>query len=333
MTRSTDDSPTLAEGIIAELERAAADAAREAGHLLMDYFGRPLDVEYKGESLSDPVTEADRRSQALLVGRIKTTFPDHAIVGEEDESASVEPLSDIVWVLDPLDGTRNFSQGLPMFASSVGVLLKGVPIAGAIFIPWPEASGRVLHARTGGGAACDGKPLSALCTSEPESRRLAGLPGGFSHRFRFDESMRNRVGEARQTGSIAYELAMVASGTLQYSALTGSLSLWDVAAGSVIVSEAGGRVLVGEKDGTGRSWCPFTTFVSDWEDDPPSSADLHKWYRPMIFGAPGVADAVAAGIRPHGRWTRRLGRWFRRMPKPLPTEGIRSKRALRYDDS
>ncbi len=331
MTRSDDDSPALAEGILAELERAAADAAREAGNLLMDYFGRPLDVEYKGESLSDPVTEADRQSQALLVGRIKATFPDHAVVGEEDETASVEPLSDFVWVLDPLDGTRNFSQGLPMFASSIGVLLKGVPVAGAIFIPWPGVRGRVLHARTGGGAACDGTLLNELCATEPESRRLVGLPGGFSHRFRFDESMRSRAGEARQTGSIAYELAMVASGTFQYSALTGSLSLWDVAAGSVIVSEAGGRVLVGEKAGTGRSWCPFTTFVSDWEDDPPSSADLHEWYRPMIFGAPGVADAVAAGIRPRGRWTRKLRRWLRRMQKPLSTRrhSIREGPSLR----
>ena len=314
MTHYAEDSPNLAEGIHAELEREAAGAAREAGHLLMDYFGRPLDVEYKGDSQSDPVTEADRQSQALLVGRIKAAFPDHAVVGEEDETASVEPLSDFVWVLDPLDGTRNFSQGLPMFASSVGVLLKGVPVAGAIFIPWPGVRGRVLHARMGGGAACDGTPLNALCATEPESRRLVGLPGGFSHRFRFDESMRSRAGEARQTGSIAYELAMVASGTLQYSALTGSLSLWDVAAASVIVPEAGGRVLVGEKDGAGRSWCPFNTFVSNWENDPPSSADLRGWYRPMIFGAPGVADAVATGIRPRGRWTRRLRGWVRSMP-------------------
>ena len=318
MTRSDDDRSALSGGFLADLERVAADAAREAGHLLMDYFGRPLDVEYKGDSLSDPVTEADRQSQALLTGRIKASFPDHAVVGEEDETASVEPLPDFVWVLDPLDGTRNFSQGLPMFASSVGVLLRGVPVAGAIFIPWPQVRGRVFHARKGGGAACDGTPLNALCATEPESRRLVGLPGGFSHRFRFDESMRNRVGEARQTGSIAYELAMTASGNFQYSALTGSLSLWDVAAASVIVSEAGGRVLVGEKEEAGRSWRQLSTFVSDWEDDPPSSADLHKWYRPMIFGAPGVADAVAAGIRPRGRWRRRLRRWFRRIPNPLP---------------
>ena len=316
MTRSDDDTPPPTEDILAELEQVAVDSAREAGHLIMDYFGRPLDVEYKGESLSDPVTEVDRQSQTLLVDRIKAAFPHHGVVGEEDETAPVEPLPDFVWVLDPLDGTRNFSQGLPMFASSVGVLHRGVPVAGAIFVPWPGGRGRVMHARTGGGAACDGTPLNALCATEPESRRLAGLPGGFSHRFRFDESMRSRAGEGRQTGSIAYELAMVASGTFQYSALTGSLSLWDVAAASVIVSEAGGRVLVGQKEEAGRSWCPFNTFVSNWEDDPPSGADLHKWYRPMIFGSPGVADAVAAGIRPRGRWIKRLRRWVRRTSNP-----------------
>ena len=308
MSQTADDTPTTTAGGLAEIEREAASAAREAGALLMDHFGGPLRVDYKDERRSDPVTEADRRSQALLAGRIRSAFPGHAIVGEEDEASSDDPLPDHVWVLDPLDGTRNFSQGLPIFACSVGVMHRGRPVAGAIFIPWPGTCGRVLHAAEGRPASWDGEPVEALARAVPESRRLAGLPGGFGYRYRFDASMRRRAGEPRQIGSIAYEAALVAAGVFQYSALTGSLSLWDVAAASVIVPAAGGTAMIGDPGDGEPGWRGLRELVSGWSDDPPSAADLRRWHRPMIFGAPGVADAVAAGMRPRARWARRIRR-------------------------
>ena len=308
MPHPAHDSPNGPGGDLAEVEREAASAAREAGALLMDHFGGPLRVDYKDDGRSDPVTEADRRSQALLAGRIRSAFPDHAIVGEEDEESSDEPLPDHVWVLDPLDGTRNFSQGLPIFACSVGVMHRGRAAAGAIFIPWPGTDGRVLHASEGRPACWDGEPAAELAPAVPESRRLAGLPGSFGYRYRFDESMRRRAGEPRQIGSIAYELALVAAGVYQYSALTGSLSLWDVAAGSVIVPAAGGTALVAGPGDAGPGWRPLGALVTGWDERAPSAADLRRWRRPMLFGAPGVADAVAAGMKPRSRWARRLRR-------------------------
>lgn len=311
MTQRPDHNPTEAEALLIEVEKQAVAMAKEAGELLLGYFGGPLAIEYKDKKQSDPVTDADKESQALLLRRINDAFPGHAVVGEEDTDASDEPLPEFVWVLDPLDGTRNFSQGLPVFACSIGVLRRGVPVAGAIFLPWPGSEGTVLHARAGGGARKDGEPLIRLAAKAPESRRLTGLPGGFGYRFTFAESMRGRSGETRQIGSIAYELAMTASGVYQYSALLGSLSLWDVAAGAVIVTEAGGRVLTGEGKGSGIEWRPLTAFVPNWDERPPSSASLRKWYRPMLFGAPDVVDAVAAGLRPRGRLGRRLRRLLR----------------------
>lgn len=311
MNETTDSNVTIDDGLLASLQREAADGAREAGSLLMEYFGRPMEVRYKGKRGSGPVTEADHRSQQLLSDRIRAAFPDHAIVGEEDETPSVSPLPDFVWVLDPLDGTRNFSQGLPMFAASVGVLWRGTPVAGAIFIPWPGGGGRVIQAGRGVGAICDEGPLDLLPEAEPEARRLSGLPGGFGRSLWFDRSMMGRIGEVRQTGSIAFELAMVASGTLQYSAITGSLSIWDVAAACLIVPEAGGRVLVLDGKGSRRDWRPFDGFATNWEQNPPSAADLRGWRRPMIFGAPGVAEAAAAGMR-HGSRLRDIpARWLR----------------------
>ena len=311
MTDHAPDSPDASDGadpILIEIERQATAMAKEAGRMLLGYFGGPLRIEYKDKQLSDPVTEADRQTQAFLTARIAEAFPDHAVVGEEDTESSEEPLPEFVWVLDPLDGTRNFSQGLPVFACSVGVLRRGVPVAGAIFLPWPGGDGVVLHARAGGGAHRDEKPLGRLDAKAPESRRLTGLPGGFGYRMTFGESMRSRIGETRQIGSIAYELAMAASGVYQYSALTGSLSLWDVAAGSVIVAEAGGRVLVGEGKDSHIAWRPLESFAPGWENAPPSAAKLRKWYRPMLFGAPDVVEAIVAGIRPRGSLSRRLRR-------------------------
>ena len=311
MTDHAPQKPTEADPILAELEREAVAMAREAGRMLMSYFGGPLSIEYKDKKQSDPVTDADHATQALLKSRINAVFPEHTVVGEEDAESSEEPLPEFVWVLDPLDGTRNFSQGLPVFACSIGVLRAGVPVVGAIFLPWPGGAGTVLHARAGGGAFRDGQPLGKLEAPVPESRRLTGLPGGFGYWLTFGKSMRGRSGETRQIGSIADELAMTATGVYQYSALTGSLSLWDVAGGSLIVTEAGGRVFVGEGKGSGLSWRPLTAFAEDWAGDTPSAARLRKWYRPMLFGAPGVIDAVAAGIKPRGSLGRRLRRWLK----------------------
>ena len=274
----------------------------------MGYLGGPLRIEFKDDRGRDPVTDADRRCQELISGRIRRSFPDHAIVGEEDTQSSDEPLPDYVWVIDPLDGTRNFSQGLPIFASSVGVMHRGVPVAGAIFIPWPGTDGRVLHASAEGPASWDGAPADTLPSAVPEANRLVSLPGGFGYRYRFDESMRTRAGEARQLGSIAYELALVAAGAFQYCALTGSLSLWDVAAGSVIIPQAGGVALIGDRAREPATWGKLSELVPGWENDAPSAAHLRRWRRPMIFGAPGVASAAAAGMRTRAQWARRLGR-------------------------
>ena len=291
----TLDSP-LDEILAKELESLAAEAARGAGELIQGYFGGPIEVDYKDEKKErDPVTQADKEAQEYLRDAILARFPDHEVLGEEDAERDEVPSSDFLWVLDPLDGTTNFLNGLPVYAVSVGVLHRGVPVAGALFLPWPGYSpGRVVHARKGGGAWAEDAPIAVSPQDVPRPNRLTGLPGSFGGAFRVQRPLRGKLGEPRVTGSIAYELGMAAFGVFQY-VLLGGPRMWDVAAGVLIVIEAGGSVLV--RPGGGGDWRALETLGPTWDSGPPSLKTLREWSRPMIAGTPEVAGFVSANLR------------------------------------
>ena len=313
-----DDDPALRE-----IERHAARIAGEAGELLRWHFERALNVQYKDDKQSDPVTNADYACQRLLREEISKRFPEHGILGEEDDAAErarvdSRPAPDFVWVLDPLDGTRNFLSGLPLYASSIGVLYRGIPVAAAVFLPWPsDTGGIVMHARRGGGTHVDGEPVAALMASAPEGNRLVTLPGGFGALFSVRKPLRRRAGELRMTGSIAYELAMVAKGVTQYTITTAPF-LWDAAGGSLLVMEAGGIVLRGGrrkllgKLPAGTSWQPLESFAPSWNSGVTTMKDLREWRAPLLLGSPGVARYVASNLRGKSNIKRRIRRLTRR---------------------
>ena len=289
--------------LLAEIEARAVEMARGAGEVLARLFAKPMEVEYKdGDRKSDPVTPADRESQAFLKQAIGRHFPDHGIVSEEDAEQEDAPVPDFVWVLDPLDGTKNFLSGLPVYACSIGVLYRGAPVVGAVFVPWPVASGGlVLHARRGGGAFADGELLERLQDAEPAGNRLATLPGSFGWTHRFRTPMRGKVGELRMTGSIAYELALTARGVLQYS-MTNAPRLWDVAGGAMVVMEAGGLVMVGSRAQRlsgfrTLTWKPLGSFIPSWREGVTTVTELREWSAPLVLGSPGVVRYVTANLR------------------------------------
>lgn len=300
-----------------EIEAAAAQLARGAGELLSGYFGRQMAVEYKGKGQQDPVTSADRASQDYLVAEITRLFPGHGILGEEragepaNESEDTAP--DFLWVLDPLDGTTNFLNGLPVYAASIGVLYRGWPLAGAIYVPWPKpGGGLVLHCRRGGGCFADGEPVKVFESEEPGAGRLVGLPGSFAHTTRFSRNLRAPAGEMRITGSIAYELAMTACGVLQY-AIIGGPRIWDVAAGALAVLEANGAVMArlpGEK-----RWRHLESLVPAWVVEPPTLKELRGWVAPLVAGNRRVAPLIAHNLRPRSRLSAKLRR-LRRLLRP-----------------
>ncbi len=315
MTESPDSA------LLAEIEAHAVEIARGAGAMLARDFGKPLKVEYKDERKRDPVTEVDKEVQSYLKKAILDRFPDHGVLGEEGQDDD-GPAREFMWVLDPLDGTKNYIGGLPIYSSSIGVMHRGSPIAGALYVPWPsKGNGVVLHARRGGGAFVDEEPLSVADSPEPKGNALVTLPGPWMAMLRFGKPMRSKVGEVRVTGSIAYELAMTARGVFQYS-ITLTPHLWDIAAGAAIVPEAGGLVMLGHRPKGFRSllapirWEPVGSLVPSWRDGETTLTDLRSWSMPMAFGAPGPVRYVTSniGIRSslRRRFTRRLRGMMRR---------------------
>ena len=289
-----------------EIEAAAVEMAQGAGDILAAHFGRKISIEYKDKEERDPVTEVDKACQDYLVGEINRRFPDHSILGEEqseeeakkakEDSGATDPAcGDFLWVLDPLDGTTNFLNGLPVYAVSVGVLHKGRPLAGALFIPWPKPGGGfVLHCRQGGGCFAGEDPVEVYKSDEPVNNRLAGLPGHFSYFTKYGKGLRGKSGEPRTTGSIAYELAMTACGVMQY-AVFGAPRMWDMAAGALAVMEAGGTVMT--RSPKEKGWHVMESFVPTWQEKPPTLKELRRWVAPLVVGNNKVAPLLVANLR------------------------------------
>ena len=296
-----------------ELEAAAVQLALGAGEILSGHFGRQLSVEFKDKNQRDPVTSADKATQAFLEKEIKRLFPEHGVLGEEgaEEADADTVASDFLWVLDPLDGTTNFMNGLPVYASSIGLLYRGRPLAGALYIPWPsDKGGFVLHCRRGGGCFRDDEPVSVYQSDAPVGNRLIGLPGFFVQTTKFGKRVGRSPGELRTTGSIAYELAMTACGVLQY-AVIGAPRMWDMLAGAQAVQEAGGTVMT--RLFRSRVWQPMDSLVPTWDDKAPTLKELRRWVAPLVAGNRKVAPLIANNMRPRFRPVAKLRQLSRRL--------------------
>jgi myo-inositol-1(or 4)-monophosphatase len=225
----------------ASLERYAQFAeatAREAGEILRQRFGQTHEVRFKGPL--DMVTEADQASEALIAERVTRAFPTHDLLGEEGSRGAAAP-SPYRWVIDPLDGTTNFTHGMPTFAVSIALEEAGLPIVGAVYDPMRD---EMFVARHHGGATLNGEKLSvSTVASLVASLLVTGFSYDLAVRARQAETWRDlltRVQAIRQTGSAALNLCYIAAGRLDGYWERG-ISAWDVAAGALMVQEAGGR--------------------------------------------------------------------------------------------
>src|SRR5713226_7306202 len=216
----------------------AVEIAREAGALLTTWFERRVTVETKGEY--DLVTEADRSSERLVVERLRTHFPSHGIVAEE--GGGHESASEFRWYVDPLDGTTNFAHAFPMFNVTLGLERAGELIAGVVYDP---LHGEMFTAERGSGAWLNNRRIHVSQAKRlADSLESTGFPSRKRHHnvnIHFYHQMAMASHGVRRTGSAAIDLAYVASGRLDAFWEFG-LNPWDMAAGILLVSEAGGRV-------------------------------------------------------------------------------------------
>lgn len=216
----------------------AAEIAREAGAVLAHFFERRIGFERKGEF--DLVTEADRASEKLVVERLRTHFPTHAIVAEE--SGAHHGTSEFRWYVDPLDGTTNFAHGFPVFNVTLALERAGELQCGVIYDPLRQ---EMFTVELGGGAylnhrrirvsSCRKLDDGLIATGFPTRRRHSSVNVHFFHQVAMVTH------GVRRAGSAAIDLAYVACGRLDGFWEFG-LNPWDMAAGILMVREAGGAV-------------------------------------------------------------------------------------------
>ena len=226
----------------------AIAVAKEAGAVLRERLTQPRDVQFKGTV--DLVTDADRASEALIANAIREAFPDHRLIGEEgargadgsDEPGDAAEEVPFGWLVDPLDGTTNFSHRYPHFAVSIGLEREGRLVLGVIYDPMRD---ELFVAERGRGATLNGVPLR-VTTEDALIRTLlaTGFPYDLDRRAESNalwDAFNGRVQGVRRDGSAALNLAYVAVGRLD-GFWERPLQPWDMAAGSLLVEEAGGRV-------------------------------------------------------------------------------------------
>ncbi|RLT44166.1 MAG: inositol monophosphatase [Chloroflexi bacterium] len=203
--------------------------AEEAGRLAATYYRR---TQAQRKSDGTLVTEADERANRLIVERIQTAWPSHAILSEEG-TTTYDPAAAETWVIDPLDGTTNFARGLPIWGVSIALLRAGLPVVAVMNFP-------LLHelywATAGGGAFCNGEALQTDPAAQSDNQQIFTQCTRTRRRMRIQSPLK-----ARMLGSATYHLLAVASGA-SLAAVEMTPKVWDLAGAVLIAQEAGALV-------------------------------------------------------------------------------------------
>jgi myo-inositol-1(or 4)-monophosphatase len=219
----------------------AVEGALEAGRIHRQYFRQALDIQKKGRI--DLVTAADLAAEDMFRTLIARRFPDHVVIGEETAAAPALRDAPVQWIIDPVDGTTNFAHGLALFSVSIALRIDGVLTVGVVYDPIND---ELFTAERGGGSRMNGHPLGVTRTTTLVDAMLCT---GFPYTVGEDRARQVSVfaaflGEARairRLGSAALDLAYVAAGRFD-GFWEERLHPWDIAAGILLVEEAGGRV-------------------------------------------------------------------------------------------
>jgi len=227
----------------------AIEAAKQAESVIKNRIGTISKEEITQKSISDYVTEVDIHSEKLIVECIKKQFPTHQIMSEE--SSNDYKKAEYLWIVDPLDGTTNFIHGFPVFAISIALMYKGELVLGVVHDP---IKNETFYAEKGSGAFLNEQKIKVSSIKEPALSLIAtGFP--FRHKqyietyIKIFRELLYSVSDLRRAGAAAIDLAYVACGRVD-GFFEFALSPWDIAAGVILIKEAGGVVsdFKGEND-------------------------------------------------------------------------------------
>ncbi|MBS0604082.1 MAG: inositol monophosphatase [Verrucomicrobia bacterium] len=224
-----------------ELTFVAIQSAMQAGALLRSGFGTDFKIDSK-EGKQNLVTEYDKSSEACIISTILRHFPDHAILAEESGETQ-NGKSSVIWIIDPLDGTVNFAHGLPVFSVSIAAAIDGTVVSGVVYQPMTQ---ELFTAEKGKGAYLNGKQIFVSKVDSFESSLMStGFPYNVDkdplHCVEKFAQMQLKGVPIRRLGSAAIDMSYVAAGRCDAFWEVG-LHPWDMAAGKLLVEEAGGKV-------------------------------------------------------------------------------------------
>ncbi|MBD3426256.1 MAG: inositol monophosphatase [Candidatus Omnitrophica bacterium] len=222
-----------------KIKEVAENVAKEAGEYVLKHMGRLKEVSHKS-GINDLVTDVDKGSEKIIISRIKNEFPEHSILAEE--SGEEDAGSVFRWVIDPLDGTTNYTHSFPFFCVSIGVLYGKKVIAGVVYDPSRD---ELFTAIDGSGAFLNGMPIKV---SGAQAVKDSLIATGFAYNIQTKKEnvsyfgrMLQHAQAVRRAGSAALDLCYVACGIFDGFWEMG-LHPWDTAAGQLMVTEAGGKV-------------------------------------------------------------------------------------------
>lgn len=228
--------------MFSEITNCAVSAALSAGKVLREGFGTTFEISSK-EGKNNLVTEYDKKAEAIIIDSIKSKFPNHYFLAEESGRSGITNLDEVQWIIDPLDGTVNFAHNLPIFSVSIAAHKDDQLLCGVIYHPILD---ELFVAEAGKGSYLNNK---AICVSQNEDFDASFLVTGFPYNVNlnpckcidtFVDIIKQGI-PVRRLGSAALDLAYVACGRFD-GFWEINLNPWDVAAGAILVKEAGGSV-------------------------------------------------------------------------------------------
>ncbi|MGB1252749.1 MAG: inositol monophosphatase family protein [Candidatus Promineifilaceae bacterium] len=222
-----------------DLRQFACEMALAAGKLIGDMAQKPLEVTTKG--FRDTVTAADYAAQKLIVDLVRARYPEHGFIGEEEDD-SLSDDAEVLWIIDPIDGTSNYARNVPLSTVSIAAAVNGVVVAGAIYDP---SRGELFSAELNKGAWLNNTPIQVSPIDDIGNAIVSfDWSRSQANRERMLATLNNLAYEAktlRSIGSAAIVMGWVAAGRIDVY-FNFQLGAWDIAAGALIIAEAGGKV-------------------------------------------------------------------------------------------
>jgi len=275
--------------------------------LLIELIDESLNLIKKSENIDykikdknqitgdNPVTEIDLKTQNLITSRINRKFPKHAILGEEGESKKVVK-ADYLWIIDPIDGTKNFINALPLYSVSIAVMFKGNIVAGGIGLPWKNNF--IISAYEGSGlqSSSPKKYLAENC--KPSAGLITFAPTYFQRSYRIKTNFLKFSGEIRNLGSTAAELALVANGNAQL-ALSGYAFTWDFAAAWILVKESNKKIFFGNMND--NKWQDINPWKQYFNNGLYELEKLKNWRGKFMACQRNHSEFLLNNIKPNGR--------------------------------